>query len=252
MPGRSGLQWRNRDPSTGARVCESDASAAAVIHPDANDPGDSGGEATPVPIPNTEVKLSSAEDTERAAFRENRSSPGLLHLRRSISGATQGREPSRRRHAGVSAHRGALRPRLRRTSPSAVALSCRGMTVTGDPVRLGDDQHPDAPATASPRPMPGPVPNPVTDVCPYLIAGDGSWQSAHAIREHRCGAIEPAVPAHAREAAPAVPRGRTPDLCHVPRGPGARNHDWERARAGARRRADPVARDPLDAPRPRT
>ena len=49
--------------------------------PDAYDPGDSSGEATPVPIPNTEVKLSSAEDTERAAFRENRSSPGLLHLR---------------------------------------------------------------------------------------------------------------------------------------------------------------------------
>src|SRR4051794_11211432 len=49
--------------------------------PDADNPGDSGGEATPVPIPNTEVKLSSAEDTERAAFRENRSSPGLLLLR---------------------------------------------------------------------------------------------------------------------------------------------------------------------------
>src|SRR3954453_17368956 len=48
--------------------------------PDADNPGDSGGEATPVPIPNTEVKLSSAEDTERAAFRENRSSPGLLLL----------------------------------------------------------------------------------------------------------------------------------------------------------------------------
>ena len=44
--------------------------------PDADNPGDSSGEATPVPIPNTEVKLSSAEDTERAAFRENRSSPG--------------------------------------------------------------------------------------------------------------------------------------------------------------------------------
>jgi hypothetical protein len=49
--------------------------------PDAYNPGDSSGEATPVPIPNTEVKLSSAEDTERAAFRENRSSPGLLLLR---------------------------------------------------------------------------------------------------------------------------------------------------------------------------
>src|SRR5437762_1750128 len=43
-------------------------------------PGDTGGEATPVPIPNTEVKLSSAEDTERAAFRENRSSPGFLRF----------------------------------------------------------------------------------------------------------------------------------------------------------------------------
>src|SRR5689334_9117381 len=41
------------------------------------DPGDTSGEAIPVPIPNTEVKLSSAEDTERAAFRENRSSPGF-------------------------------------------------------------------------------------------------------------------------------------------------------------------------------
>ena len=45
------------------------------------DPGDASGEAIPVPIPNTEVKLSSAEDTERAAFRENRSSPGFLRFR---------------------------------------------------------------------------------------------------------------------------------------------------------------------------
>ena len=49
--------------------------------PDARNPGDSSGEATPVPIPNTEVKLSSAEDTERAAFREHRSSPGFLRFR---------------------------------------------------------------------------------------------------------------------------------------------------------------------------
>src|SRR4029079_5088593 len=42
-----------------------------------HDPGDTSGEAIPVPIPNTAVKLSSAEDTERAAFRENRSSPGF-------------------------------------------------------------------------------------------------------------------------------------------------------------------------------
>jgi hypothetical protein len=45
------------------------------------DPGDSSGEAIPVPIPNTVVKLSSAEDTERAAFRENRSSPGFCASR---------------------------------------------------------------------------------------------------------------------------------------------------------------------------
>ena len=67
--------------STGARrpLCAA-ARAAAEIRPDAMNPGDSSGEATPVPIPNTEVKLSSAEDTERAAFRENRSSPGFLRF----------------------------------------------------------------------------------------------------------------------------------------------------------------------------
>src|SRR5215213_11153249 len=46
------------------------------------DAGDASGEAIPVPIPNTEVKLSSAEDTERAAFRENRSSPASCAFRR--------------------------------------------------------------------------------------------------------------------------------------------------------------------------
>src|SRR4051794_37088041 len=53
---------------------------AAVTVQTARNPGDPSGEATPVPIPNTEVKLPSAEDTERAAFRENRSSPGLLRI----------------------------------------------------------------------------------------------------------------------------------------------------------------------------
>ena len=51
--------------------------AGVADHIQQQDPGDSSGEAIPVPIPNTEVKLSSAEDTERAAFRENRSSPGF-------------------------------------------------------------------------------------------------------------------------------------------------------------------------------
>ncbi len=40
----------------------------------AYNPGDSGGGGTPVPIPNTEVKPSSADDT---LFGESRSSPGL-------------------------------------------------------------------------------------------------------------------------------------------------------------------------------
>lgn len=53
----------------------------AADHIQQQDPGDASGEAIPVPIPNTEVKLSSAEDTERAAFRENRSSPGFLRFR---------------------------------------------------------------------------------------------------------------------------------------------------------------------------
>ena len=50
-------------------------------HHNAEDPGDSSGEAIPVPIPNTEVKLSSAEDTQGVAPRENRSSPGSLRVR---------------------------------------------------------------------------------------------------------------------------------------------------------------------------
>src|SRR5215212_2079553 len=54
----------------------------AADHIQQQDPGDASGEAIPVPIPNTEVKLSSAEDTERAAFRENRSSPGSCAFRR--------------------------------------------------------------------------------------------------------------------------------------------------------------------------
>ena len=42
------------------------------------EPGDCSGEAIPVPISNTEVKLSSAENTEGAAPRQDRSSPGSL------------------------------------------------------------------------------------------------------------------------------------------------------------------------------
>ena len=73
------FEWRPAPADAGA-------TAAAETHPDARNPGDSSGEATPVPIPNTEVKLSSAEDTERAAFRENRPSPGFLRFRGAFRG----------------------------------------------------------------------------------------------------------------------------------------------------------------------
>ena len=41
--------------------------------------GDNDAEVTPVPIPNTVVKLCSADDTWREAARESRSSPELYH-----------------------------------------------------------------------------------------------------------------------------------------------------------------------------
>ena len=31
----------------------------------------------------------------------------------------------------------------------------------------------------------------VREVCPYLVAEDGTWRSAYAAREHRCGAVAP-------------------------------------------------------------
>ena len=43
-------------------------------------PGGYGGEATPVPIPNTVVKLSNAESTWDAGPWEDRKSPGVLIL----------------------------------------------------------------------------------------------------------------------------------------------------------------------------
>ena len=44
---------------------------------DKKEVGVNSGEGTPVPIPNTEVKLMSAEDTWREAARENRAMPTL-------------------------------------------------------------------------------------------------------------------------------------------------------------------------------
>lgn len=63
------------------------------------------------------------------------------------------------------------------------------MTVTGDPASPGDRQ-PGAPVAPAPRL----TPDLLAEVCPYLVAGDGSWQSAQAIRDQRCGAFEPSAP----------------------------------------------------------
>lgn len=90
--------------------------------PDARDPGDASGEATPVPIPNTEVKLSSAEDTERAAFRENRSSPGFLRLRALVRRSVPGSEEAF--VAGVS--QGPPGPRTSRGPHCASGAAERG------------------------------------------------------------------------------------------------------------------------------
>ena len=53
-------------------------------------PGDASGEEPPVPIPNTEVKLSSAEDTWGATSWENRSSPGYFISRSPVAPERRG------------------------------------------------------------------------------------------------------------------------------------------------------------------
>ena len=91
-----GQRWLQQSATNGRGLDLHDASSAPVggleIHPDETthlmfshefglrqaEPGDCSGEAIPVPIPNTEVKLSSAENTEGAAPRQDRSSPGSL------------------------------------------------------------------------------------------------------------------------------------------------------------------------------
>ena len=63
------------------------------------------------------------------------------------------------------------------------------MTVTGEPTRPlpaeGD------PATRPSRRRDGLA---VREVCPFLIADEGTWRSAYAAREHRCGAVQPPAP----------------------------------------------------------
>ena len=92
-----GQRWLQQSATNGRGLDLHDASSAPVVVLDAPpmkqtpigvlchgfglrqaEPGDCSGEAIPVPIPNTEVKLSSAENTEGAAPRQDRSSPGSL------------------------------------------------------------------------------------------------------------------------------------------------------------------------------
>ena len=140
--------------------------------PDAYDPGDSSGEATPVPIPNTEVKLSSAEDTERAAFRENRSSPGLLHLRTS--------------RLGGSAVRGcgACPAGSGRTANGGGILDTMTDNGEGPSERVGR-------VAPVPRDAPRASAGVVYLACPYLVAADATWRGSQPTRDHRCGATQP-------------------------------------------------------------
>ncbi len=63
------------------------------------------------------------------------------------------------------------------------------MTVTGEPTRPlpaeGD------PAARPSRRRDGLA---VREVCPFLVAEEGTWRSAYAAREHRCGAVQPPAP----------------------------------------------------------
>ncbi|HKP07175.1 MAG TPA: LysM peptidoglycan-binding domain-containing protein [Microbacterium sp.] len=63
------------------------------------------------------------------------------------------------------------------------------MTVTGEPTRSlpaeGD------PAARPSRRRDGLA---VREVCPFLVADEGTWRSAYAAREHRCGAVQPPAP----------------------------------------------------------
>ena len=177
---------RSRIHSGAPRGHRDRASSRCRNHPDAKDPGDSSGEATPVPIPNTEVKLSSAEDTERAAFRENRSSPGFLRSR-----------PAGARRVDAS------------PAGSASPGYPSGMTAV-DPVArpappASGDRTPDA-AVQRRLPLPRRGRRRVAELDGRPRASVRGRVSAGA--------------AGRREAAPAVPDPRPRHLCHVRRRPG--------------------------------
>jgi LysM repeat protein len=75
------------------------------------------------------------------------------------------------------------------------------MTVTGDPAT-----PPASSDAVSERAERAITPGSLAATCPYLVAGDGTWQSALPVREQRCGAVDPAV---------LLARDKQRDLCLV-------------------------------------
>ena len=148
------------------------------------DPGDSSGEATPVPIPNTEVKLSSAENTERAAFREDRSSPGSLFDSRRVTPGHRATGEGWAGRADVAGAGGAARPgsivdgRRRRDSPARRGPPDgrsgypAGVTDTPRPERRGPVRDPRIRRRPGRGPPPGPGGAPGADA-PTSSPGPG-------------------------------------------------------------------------------
>ena len=53
---------------------------------------------------------------------------------------------------------------------------------------------PTVPADRDDRTLPQDPQSPLPSLCPYLATEDGTWRSAHAVRDHRCTAVSPPVP----------------------------------------------------------
>ena len=173
--------------------------------PDAKNPGDSSGEAIPVPIPNTEVKLSSAEDTERAAFRENRSSPGFLRF---LRGNRFVRRPGRSRSVDFGTPRVSLGPHgsneraHHRLPPAAPAIRAPSARTSWRPTVPGAHRRRRA-STAARRSCPRPSWPPTSN------AGCAWSPSTRRAR--------PTAAAPARRANPSIDErpGRPPDAAHA-------------------------------------
>ncbi len=224
-PGRHATPERREveDLCSGARCAFERAAEPLPKHvPHAGNPGDSSGEATPVPIPNTEVKLSSAEDTERAAFRENRPSPGFLRFR----GGLNRRRPDWARSLPA-------RQRHRDTLPAWTSPR-----RTRCPSRLSLRRHLPGPRSArsSSRPT-GPWRGAEPAARPPLLDGDA---------QH---------PARPGAPAPILRRVRWPGVLSLRRGPRARAPRVDAAcrRGSGSVRSDPETRgtSPMGGPRQR-